>query len=199
MFTAPEIEYHLRDSDAKAVFVFEGTAELPMARVTKEAFDKVDSCEHLIVMTADMMGASPIEGHKTLTQITFDKPEQFEMFPTRPDDTCAILYTSGTTGQPKGAELTHINLWSNIVTTYSIHMPVLDFTDQEQKTCLITLPLFHTTGQTVQMNTQLYGGNRVVLLPRFDAETDARRNDQRKGEFLGRRTDDVLGTAQIRR
>ena len=101
-------------------------------------------------------------------RITFDKPEEFEMYPTNPNDTAAILYTSGTTGQPKGAELTHLNLWSNIVTTYSIHLPMLDFTDGVQKTCLITLPLFHTTGQTVQMSTNLYGGNRVVLLPRFE-------------------------------
>ncbi len=171
LFKAGEIEYHLRDSDAKAVFVFEGTAELPMLASTKEAFDKVDSCEHLVVMTADMMGASPIDEHKTLTQITFDKSEEFAAYPTAPDDTCAILYTSGTTGQPKGAELTHLNLWSNCVTTYAIHQPMLDFTDQQQKTCLITLPLFHTTGQTVQMNTQIYGGNRVVLLPRFDPKT----------------------------
>ena len=168
LFKAAEIEYHLRDSDAKAVFVFEGTSELPMLLSTKAAFDAVESCEHLIVMTADMMGASPLPEHKTLTQITFDQPEEFEAYPTSPNDTCAILYTSGTTGQPKGAELTHLNLWSNVVTTYSIHLPMLDFTDREQKTCLITLPLFHTTGQTVQMNTNLYGGNRVVLLPRFD-------------------------------
>ncbi|MGE3466372.1 MAG: long-chain fatty acid--CoA ligase [Pyrinomonadaceae bacterium] len=168
LFKAGEIEYHLRDSDAKAVFVFEGTEELPMLAATKAAFDKVDTCEHLVVMTADLMGQSPIPEHRTLTQLTFDKSEHFEMYPTRPDDTCAILYTSGTTGQPKGAELTHLNIWSNCVTTYSIHLPMLDFTDREQKTCLITLPLFHTTGQTVQMNTNLYGGNRVVLLPRFD-------------------------------
>jgi long-chain acyl-CoA synthetase len=57
---------------------------------------------------------------------------------------------------------------SNVSTTWQTHLPMLDFTDGEQKTCLITLPLFHTTGQTVQMNTNLYGGNRIVLLPRFD-------------------------------
>ncbi len=168
LFKAAEIEYHLRDSEAKAVFVFEGTTELPMLESTKQAFDRVESCEHLVVMTADRFGASPLPGHKTLTEITSDRSEHFEIYPTHPDDTCAILYTSGTTGQPKGAELTHLNLWSNVVTTYSIHMPMLDFTDGIQKTCLITLPLFHTTGQTVQMNTNLYGGNRVVLLPRFD-------------------------------
>lgn len=168
LFKAREIAYHLTDSDAKAVFVFEGTDELPLGTCVKEAFEQVPTCEHLIVMTKDILAESPLSGHKTLTQITFDKSETFEIYPTRPDDTCAILYTSGTTGQPKGAELTHLNLWSNVITTYSIHLPVLDFTDGRQKTCLITLPLFHTTGQTVQMNTNLYGGSRVVLLPRFD-------------------------------
>lgn len=168
LFKPREIAYHLSDSDAKAVFVFEGTDELPLAQRVKEAFDQVPTCEHLIVMTKDLMGESPLADHKTLTQITFGQPETFEIYPTRPDDTCAILYTSGTTGQPKGAQLTHLNLWSNVVTAYSIHLPMLDFTDGEQKTCLITLPLFHTTGQTVQMNTHVYGGNRIVLLPRFD-------------------------------
>lgn len=171
LFTPREIEYQLRDSDAKAVFVFEGTDELPMGDSTKEAFDKVDSCEHLIVMTKDPAAASPIAGHKTLGQVIFPQPETFENYPTAPGDTCAILYTSGTTGQPKGAELTHLNIWSNVVTTYSIHLPVLDFTDGIQKTCLITLPLFHTTGQTVQMNTNIYAGSRIVLLPRFEPQS----------------------------
>jgi long-chain acyl-CoA synthetase len=60
---------------------------------------------------------------------------------------------------------------SNVTTTWNTHLPVLDFTDGEQKTVLITLPLFHTTGQTVQMNTNMYGGSRVVLLPRFEPHT----------------------------
>jgi long-chain acyl-CoA synthetase len=168
LFKADELEYHLRDSEAKAVFVFEGTAELPMLEETKKAFDRVDGCENLIVLTKDPAGASPIPEHKTLTQISSDKSDEFEIYPTAPDDTCAILYTSGTTGKPKGAELTHLNLFSNVVATYGIHLPVLDFTDGMQKTVVITLPLFHTTGQTVQMNTNIYAGNRVVLLPRFD-------------------------------
>ena len=170
LFKPREVAYHLKDSDAKAVFVFEGTPELPLAEMVKEGFDQVDSCEHFIVLNADPTKPSPIEHTQTLTQITFKQSETFETYPTKPEDTCAILYTSGTTGQPKGAELTHFNLMSNISTTYQIHLPVLDFTDGEQKTCLITLPLFHTTGQTVQMNTHLYAGNRCVLLPRFEPQ-----------------------------
>ena len=171
LFKPREIAYHLKDSEAKAVFVFEGTPELPLAQTVMEGFNLVETCEHLVVMMLDSISESPVENAKTLRQITESASEEFETFPTKPDDTCAILYTSGTTGQPKGAELTHLNLMTNITTMQSLYLPVSDFTDGVQKTTLITLPLFHTTAQTCQMNTNIYNGSRIVLLPRFDAKT----------------------------
>ena len=156
LFKPREFAYHLKDSDAKAVFVFEGTPELPLLQSVKDGFDQVESCEHLIVMTSKPTAPSPFPGHKTLTEICANQPETFQTYPTKPDDTAAILYTSGTTGTPKGAELTHLNIFLNSVVMRDLHFAVQK--DIEQKTCLITLPLFHTTGQTCQMNTNLYMG-----------------------------------------
>ena len=80
-----------------------------------------------------------------------------------PDDTAVILYTSGTTGKPKGAELTHGNLSENAAVAREL------FDLGPEAVTLGTLPLFHAFGQTCALNTTLAAGGTLELLPRFDA------------------------------
>lgn len=163
-----EIAYHLQDSDAVAMMVFEGTAELPMAQMARAACDQTPSCRQLIVMTTDPKAACPVERSLTLGQVMNGQPPACETHPSRPDDTAVMLYTSGTTGHPKGAELSHLNMTMNAIASRDIMLPLLLHGVGNQNVTLITLPLFHSTGQTTQMNAGVAGGYRMVLLPRFD-------------------------------
>jgi long-chain acyl-CoA synthetase len=80
----------------------------------------------------------------------------------RPDDIAVIFYTSGTTGEPKGAELTHFNLVMNATVN------VFDANDaRHDDIALGCLPLFHTFGQTVGMNGAFRLGATLVLMARF--------------------------------
>ena len=164
-----EIAYHLRDSDARALIAFEGTAELPIARMARAACDET-ACPHLVVITADPAAPPPVTPALTLGQIMHSHSGQFETCPCRPDDTAVILYTSGTTGQAKGAELTHENIVSNAIASHEMFRPAM-IGGVEQDTGLITLPLFHSTAQTCLMNMGLYGGLRLVLSARFEPRT----------------------------
>ncbi|MFN2205595.1 MAG: long-chain-fatty-acid--CoA ligase [Candidatus Promineifilaceae bacterium] len=160
-----EIAYHLADSDSKAYFCFQGTPELPMGEFGFKGFQDADNCEHFFMITADPAGASPIEGTKTLGQLMYNQPPIFDTVLTEADDTAVILYTSGTTGQPKGAELTHSNMLLNARLADNM------YEHRDHDVTLITLPLFHSFGQTVQMNSGFYKRMTLTLLPRFDPGT----------------------------
>jgi long-chain acyl-CoA synthetase len=86
-----------------------------------------------------------------------------EVAPTSPDDTAVILYTSGTTGKPKGAELTHANLDENAEVVARTLTEV-----GPDDVVLGALPLFHSFGQTAAMNASLRAGACLTLLPRFE-------------------------------
>ena len=163
-----EIAYHLQDSDAKAYFVFEGTPELPLAQAGAAGFGDAPGCQHLVVMTADTAAPSPLEGAVTFGQIMQRHAGAFDLVPQGGEDTAVILYTSGTTGKPKGAELTHLNMVMNaVVSSRLVHIGGME---QKDQVFLGALPLFHVFGQTCVMNTMFYLGGQVVLLPRFAAE-----------------------------
>ncbi|WP_406089508.1 long-chain-fatty-acid--CoA ligase [Streptomyces sp. NBC_01013] len=160
-----EIAYHLADSEARAYFCFEGGPELPMGQDGWSGFSGAPGCTDFFLMTASPTEHSPIAGAQTLTAALAGRSADFETVATEPDDTAVILYTSGTTGRPKGAELSHSNLMLNVLTCHKV------FGEVEHDVHLVALPLFHSFGQVVQMNAGLASQATLVLLPRFHASS----------------------------
>ena len=159
-----EIAYHLNDSDAKAYFCFVGTPELPMGAMGHAGFKEAALCEHFFMITPKPTDPSPIEGTKTLGSLMAGQSTVTETVATNAEDTAVIVYTSGTTGRPKGAELTHSGLLLNAQLCQRL------LTVQQEDRILIVLPLFHIFAMTVLMNAGIYEGTTSVLLPRFEAE-----------------------------
>jgi long-chain acyl-CoA synthetase len=106
--------------------------------------------------------ATGVTGAEESLEAMTQAPPLESLHPTRADDTAVILYTSGTTGKPKGAELTHANLLFNC----SVVVPRLVPLDPDD-VALATLPLFHSFGQTCVQNASISAGASFSLLPRF--------------------------------
>ncbi|WP_030167191.1 long-chain-fatty-acid--CoA ligase [Spirillospora albida] len=160
-----EIAYHLTDSDAKALFCFEGTPELPLGEMGHAGFQEVEGCEHFFLMPASLGATeSPIEGAELFWAALGGQPNTFAPALTEATDTAVIIYTSGTTGQPKGAELSHGNLMMNTMVDDTLFYRTL------HDVSLVTLPLFHIFGQTCVMNVGFYRRGTLVMQPRFDAK-----------------------------
>lgn len=168
LFVEDELKYHLDDSDTKSIVVWESFLDnaLPAARAV--------GCSSIMV-------CRPPDSDTDLPDGTFDQAKlmqelastQFtcpDMCATNADDSAVILYTSGTTGRAKGAELTHFNIYDNarfvaerLMRTEKNNFPV--FTQGD--VALAALPLFHSFGQTVIQNAFLMHGAAISLLPRF--------------------------------
>ncbi|MEL7160837.1 MAG: long-chain fatty acid--CoA ligase, partial [Bacteroidota bacterium] len=156
---------HLEDSDAKAYCCFLGAPGLPMLEEGHAGFTRVAGCEELYVITAQPTDPSPVDGLPTLGQLMQGQSSVTATEQTSGDDTAVIIYTSGTTGRPKGAELSHQNLFLNAMVSAELFDP------QAEDTLLTVLPLFHIFAMTVLMNTGIFRGCTNVLVPRFDAKT----------------------------
>ena len=150
LLSGAELEYHLRDSGAKVLFAFAGT------RLASEASSTV-------LVKNGSVRCEIFTGGESSPVAPFDAPTEtvLEPVPVAASDPAIILYTSGTTGKPKGATLTHANILSNARSCVS----VFGFTAED--VIFGGLPLFHAFGQTVSMNAAFAASATVALLPRF--------------------------------
>jgi long-chain acyl-CoA synthetase len=155
LLKASEIAYQLEDSDASTLIVDESV--LPDAR---QALQGVEACRHAVVR-----GTIAPSGWHLFGALLEAGGATFDTVQSRPDDTAVILYTAGASGRPKGAELTHFNMFFNAVLTAD---RLCKLTPEDVS--LAVLPLFHAIGQTCVMNATLYSGGTLVLLPRFEPD-----------------------------
>ena len=152
-----EVAYYLDDSDATALIVWEN-----FLGEAKKGFDEVPGCSDLVVIEAPGGSEAP-EGALGFDAMLAGNTAEFDPVQTGSEDTAVILYTSGTTGRPKGSELTHANMWMNAMVTSERLFGL-----SEDDVILGTLPLFHVFGQTCALNATIFKGATIALMPRFE-------------------------------
>jgi len=139
-----EVAFYCSDPESKVVFAWHDFAEAAQAG-TEQA-----GTECILVKPGEF------------EQLVGEAPAVLEVADRAADDTAVILYTSGTTGKPKGAELTHANLRRNVEIAAGL------FNLGADAVTLGALPLFHSFGQTCGLNATISGGGMLTLIPRFD-------------------------------
>jgi long-chain acyl-CoA synthetase len=147
LLKAREVAYYLGDSGTRLIFAWQDVAG--------EASIGAQRAE------ADVIGVD----QATFADFLAGVSDMDDVEDRDPEDTAVILYTSGTTGQPKGAELTHANLTRNVdvLRTDLLHLTPDDV-------IFGGLPLFHSFGQTCTLNAAAASGACLTLVPRFDPQ-----------------------------
>jgi long-chain acyl-CoA synthetase len=142
-----EVGFYLEDSGAEVLIAWGDFAEAAEEGATDAG--------------ADCILVKPGEFEKLMA----DQEADHDLSDRSGEDTAVILYTSGTTGKPKGAELTHSNLLENCTVAAD---KLGQITDEDR--LLGALPLFHSFGQTCTLNAGIHGRAMISMIPRFDPD-----------------------------
>jgi len=153
LLMAPELEYHLSDSAAALLIGSEGMHA-----------EAVKACETTgVPLYLVSMGPGPLpDGTRPFSELFGATPlDEPAGVPRAPDDTAVLVYTSGTTGRPKGAELTHFQLYMNSTIAGGL------FGVRSDDVVLAVLPFFHVFGLSSVINVFVRFGGCLSILPRF--------------------------------
>jgi long-chain acyl-CoA synthetase len=179
-WTGPELEYGLKDSGASLAIVdierYERLREhLPNCPALKKVYvsrDKDEIADPEIARLETVIGAT--------NEWAALAGDDGAGFPARQaDDDVAIFYTSGTTGHPKGAVITHRNIISNMLNSAAAQArafvrrgeaPPAPDPNAPPKASLLSVPFFHATGCFAVMIPFMMGGNKIVLQRRWNAD-----------------------------
>jgi long-chain acyl-CoA synthetase len=154
-----EIAYHLRDSGSRILVAY-----APLAAEAVAGAEEADGTSVYIV-------SPPAHGSQIPNQLPtgthpfaelLDATDTGDIAPTNADDTAVVLYTSGTTGKPKGAELTHFQLFMNCSVSGQL------FGIRDDDVSLAVLPLFHVFGLSSVLNVVVRFGGTMALVSRFE-------------------------------
>jgi long-chain acyl-CoA synthetase len=152
LLKAREVAYHLADSGATRLITWEGILEEAAKGAAEAGATEIYAVGH-----ADgAAGAVPFEH---MLAIPADEPQLAQR---EAGDTAVIMYTSGTTGRPKGAELSHLQLYMNA------DIPGRLFDVQQSDIVITVLPLFHVFALSSILNLCVRFGCTMSLIPRFD-------------------------------
>lgn len=158
MYTQDEISYIIGNGDVKAVILLDSL--LPLVEAGDMLFPGVHT--YILCETAgNANGGVSVKGKVHWFSEMMDASKRLEPVSLAQDEVAIILYTSGTTGQKKGAMLTHANLYSNARDVGQF------FGMTAEDRVIATLPLFHVFALTVVVNAPLVQGAAVLLAPRF--------------------------------